>query len=117
MSGQVDYMEVVGLLGSIAARHPQTTGLGYQTYSAWSARFDDIKELFEKYNKTVHEAQSQGRDVGTFDKTGIAMQLASQNPWFIQLVVQTLANWQTRIPDAIQILNEFQTSSKSAAQS
>jgi len=113
----VEYMEVMGTLGGIASKHPQTTGLGYNTYSAWSARFDDIKALFEKYQKTVHEAQGQGRDLGTLDKTGIAMQLAAQNPWFIQLVVQTLSQWQTRIPDAVQILNEFQLSSNEAAKS
>jgi hypothetical protein len=113
----VEYMEVMGVLGSIAARHPQTTGLAYNTYSAWSARFDDIKDLFEKYQKTVHEAQSQGREVGTLDKTGIAMQLAASNPWFIQLVIQTLSQWQTRIPDAVQILGEFQSSASAAAKS
>jgi hypothetical protein len=113
----VEYMEVMGVLASVASKHPQTTALGYNTYSAWSAKFDDIKALFEKYNKTVHEAQSQGRDVGTLDKTGIAMQLAAQNPWFIQLVIQTLSQWQTRIPDAVQILGEFQSSSSEAAKS
>jgi hypothetical protein len=117
MSGQVDYLEVMSTLGSVAARHAETTGLAYQTYATWEKRFDDIKGLFEKYQKTVHEAQAQGRDPGKLDKAGIAMQLVAQNPWFIQLMVQTLSQWQTRIPDAVKVLNEFQLSSSEAMKS
>ncbi len=113
----VDYVEVMGLLASTMAKHPQTSALGSSTYGNWSARLDDIKRIIAKYNETVAKAKGEGQSLGKLDQVAIVMQLAAQNPWFVQLVVQTLSAWQTRIPDGISMLNEFQETSVAANKS
>ena len=105
----VDFMEVMGALGSIAGNHPQTTALLMQTYSTWNARADKDRQIFDEYNRAAATA------TGPMDQAGIAMQLAAMHPEVLPLVIQTLASWQSRIPDLIAVLTEFQAASVSAA--
>lgn len=110
----IDYMETMGTIGAVTAKHPRTSSLAMQTYSEWKARLDDIKNVVAKYQETVAKAKAEGRDLGMLDQLGIVQQLAAQNPWAVSLLIRTLSAWQTRIPDGVEILTEFQESSAQA---
>lgn len=104
----VDFMEVMGALGAIAGKHPQTTSLLMQSYSLWNARADLDRQIYDEYTKAAATA------TGPMDQAGIAMQLAAMHPAVAQLLKQTLAMWQSRIPDLIQVIDEFQAASVAA---
>ena len=105
----VDYMEVMGALGAVTAKHPQTVGLLMQT-------FQQINSNMDKYNKIASQyQQAAGQANGPLDQAGIIMQLLAQHPDVSSLVTQTLASWQSRIPDLIQVITEFQVASTEAA--
>jgi hypothetical protein len=113
----VDYMETMGVVGGTTVKHPQTCALGMKTFGEWKARSDDILHLKNKYLETVAKSKAEGRELGMLDQVGIGMQLVAQNPWFLALVSKTLTAWETRIPDAVAILNEFQEASNQANKS
>jgi hypothetical protein len=109
MANNIDYMEVMGTLGSIAAKHPQTTSLLMQTFSLWNSHANEARKVQGEYQEAAQKA------TGPLDQAGIAMQLVALYPIASQLLLQTLAMWQSRIPDLIQVINEFQASSDAAA--
>jgi len=105
----IDYMEVMGTLGSIAGKHPQTTSLLMQTVGLWKDHQDEAMKIYGEYMEAVAKA------TGPLDKAGIAMQLVALHPNVSVLLLQTLAMWQSRIPDLIQVINDFQAASDAAA--
>ncbi len=105
----VDFPEVMNTLMGIAGKHPQTTSLLMQSYSLWNARADKNRHIYDEYMRAAATA------TGPMDQAGIAMQIAAMNPDALPLVIQTLSSWQTRIPDLIQVLSEFQAASVAAA--
>lgn len=104
----IDYMEVMGTLGSIAARHPQTMSLAMQTYSMYSQYSDEISKMMDEYKRASAQA------TGKFDIAGILMQICAMHPNGAKVLLQIIAMWQGRIPDLIQIINEFQDASVAA---
>jgi len=104
----VDYIEVLGALGAIAAKHPQTIGLLATSYSAYQKVAPEIAKAKDEYQKAAAAAK------GPIDQAAIAMQLAAMHPEVIAFLTQMLSTWQTRIPDLIQIVNEFAASSNAA---
>lgn len=107
----VEYLEVMGALGSIAAKHPQSTSLAMQTYSLWNSKLDEAKKIYDQY------LQASAQATGTLDKAGVLMQLLAMHPDVSKLLLQTIAMWQTRIPDLIDIITEFQEASSEAYKS
>jgi len=105
----VDYMEVMGALGGIAGRHPQTTSLLMQTYSLWNTHQDEAMAIYNEYQKAAPTA------TGALDQAGILMQLCAMHPTAAQLLIQTLSMWQSRIPDLTQVITEFQAAAVAAA--
>ncbi len=104
----VDYSEVMGLFGSLMGGHPQSMGLLMQSYSGWDGHTDDLTKIANEYQSAAVNA------TGAMDKGGIAMQLAAMHPWVADLLIQTLLQWQSRIPDLIEIIKEFQAASTAA---
>jgi hypothetical protein len=109
--GNVDYMEVMGVVGSVAAKHPQTTALGMQTKSLWEENRERLTNAYNKFNST------KTPESGMLDHIGILMQIAANDPRITQNLIRILSMWQGRIPDLIQILTEFQASSEAAMKS
>jgi hypothetical protein len=107
----VEYMEVVSALGSIAAKHPQTMGLLMSSYNSYK----DVADALEKARNEYQQASKTA--TGALDKAGILMQIAALHPDIIKFLAQVLTTWQTRIPDLVQILNEFQAASATAYKS
>src|SRR6266581_2251063 len=104
----IDYMEVMGTLGSIAGKHPQTTSLLMQTYSLWNQP-ELVAKISSEYAKAAATA------AGPLDQAGIVMQLVAMHPDVSKLLLQTLAMWQSRVPDLIQVITEFQVAASAAA--
>jgi hypothetical protein len=105
----VDYMEVLGVLGSLAAKHPQTTALLLQSYNLWNARADEINKITGEYQNAAAKA------AGPLDQVAILMQLVALHPNVVGLLKQTLTMWQTRIPDLLDVIEELQSAAVSAA--
>jgi len=104
----IDYLEVIGALSAIAAKHPQTMGLlmnSYNSYKEVAGQLDKVRSEFSATAKTA---------TGPIDQAGILMQLAAMHPDVVKFITQMLSNWQTRVPDLIQILNEFQAASSAS---
>lgn len=106
----IDYMEVFGIMGGLAARHPQTTGLLWQTYSLWSPHLGEVNKIAADYQKTAAQAK------GPLDQAGIVLQLVAAHPNASALLKQTLTMWQTRVPDLLQVLDELQAAASAAAE-
>lgn len=109
MTGTIDYMEVLGILGAIAAKHPQTVGLLMNSYNSYKEVAGELDKVRSEFSATAKSA------TGPLDQAGILMQLAALHPDAVKFITQMLSNWQTRIPDLVQILNEFQAASSAAA--
>lgn len=107
----IDYMEVLGIIGGLTARHPQSTSLIMQTYSLWNTNAAEINQVQAEYQR----AAPQGS--GPMDTAGIVLQIAAMHPKAAALLIQTLTMWQTRIPDLIQILQELQAAATEASKS
>jgi hypothetical protein len=105
----IDYAEVMQIIGSETAAHPQTTSLAMQTYSLWNAHANEIKQIQTEWQQTEPKA------TGAFDTVGIALQIMALHPNAANLLIQTLTMWQTRIPDLIQIIGEIQAAATQAA--
>lgn len=108
MTGTVDYMEVMGVLGGIAMRHPQSTSLLMQTFSLWNTHSDEVNKTWNEYQVAAAKA------TGPMDQAGIVLQLMAAHPNAEALLKQTFTMWQTRIPDLIQILDELQNAANEA---
>jgi hypothetical protein len=107
----VEYLEVLGAYGAIVSRHPQTTGLLMNLYNSYKELATTIEKAHGEYE---HAAQSA---TGALDKAGILMQVAALHPDVVKFLVTVLTACQTRVPDLIQILNEFQAASAEAYKS
>ena len=105
----VDYMEVLGLLGSLSLKHPQTTALTLQTYNLWNTRADELNKVPGEYQSAAAKA------TGPLDQVAIIMQLVSLHPNIVGLLKQTLVMWQTRIPDLLEVIDEVQSAAVNAA--
>lgn len=101
----IDYGEVFQVLGSVAAKHPQTSSLIMQTYGLLKDEGDDVRKMMEKFK----EADSQSR--GPMDTLAVIMQLTAMNPNTTLKLIQVLSMWQSRIPDLITFLQEFRAES------
>ena len=109
MTGTIDYMEVLGILGGLVARHPQSTSLILQTFNLWNGHADEVSKAWSEYQAAAAKAS------GPLDQGGIVLQLMALHPNAQALLKQTLTMWQTRIPDLIQILDELQSAANEAA--